>query len=54
MGNYDLKKYFLINNNHLPIMGSRGCPYNCTYCSNHASEKNIELGNMLDSEVLKV
>jgi len=39
---YDLKKYFLINNNHLPIMGSRGCPYNCTYCSNHAIRKKLE------------
>jgi len=39
---YDLKKFFLINNNHLPIMGSRGCPYNCTYCSNHAIKKKLE------------
>ena len=39
---YDLRKYFLINNNHLPIMGSRGCPYNCTYCSNHAIRKKLE------------
>mgnify|MGYP001562023615 FL=1 len=39
---YDLKKYFLINNNHLPILGSRGCPYNCTYCSNHAIRKKLE------------
>jgi anaerobic magnesium-protoporphyrin IX monomethyl ester cyclase len=38
---YDLKKYFLINDNHLPIMGSRGCPYNCTYCSNHAIKKRL-------------
>lgn len=39
---YDLEKYFLINNNHLPIMGSRGCPYACTYCSNHAIKKKLE------------
>jgi len=39
---YELEKYFLINNNHLPIMGSRGCPYNCTYCSNHAIKKKLE------------
>ncbi|MCK9596942.1 B12-binding domain-containing radical SAM protein [Candidatus Pacearchaeota archaeon] len=39
---YELKKYFLINNNHLPIMGSRGCPYACTYCSNHAIKKKLE------------
>lgn len=39
---YELGKYFLINNNHLPIMGSRGCPYACTYCSNHAIKKKLE------------
>ncbi|MCL5018802.1 MAG: B12-binding domain-containing radical SAM protein [Candidatus Pacearchaeota archaeon] len=39
---YELEKYFLINNNHLPIMGSRGCPYACTYCSNHAIKKKLE------------
>ncbi len=38
---YELKKYFLINDNHLPIMASRGCPYNCTYCSNHALKKKL-------------
>ncbi|MEK6820435.1 MAG: radical SAM protein, partial [Nanoarchaeota archaeon] len=39
---FDLKKYFLINNSHLPIMASRGCPYNCTYCSNHALKKKLK------------
>ena len=39
---FELEKYFTINNNHLPIMGSRGCPYNCTYCSNHALKKKLE------------
>ena len=39
---FDLKRYFLINNNHLPIMGSRGCPYACTYCSNHALKKILK------------
>jgi len=38
---FDLKKYFLINDNHLPIMASRGCPYDCTYCSNHALKKKL-------------
>ena len=38
---FELKKYFLINDNHLPIMASRGCPYNCTYCSNHALKKKL-------------
>lgn len=25
--------------NRLPFMGSRGCPYNCTHCCNHAFKK---------------
>ena len=39
---FDLDKYFLLNNNHLPILASRGCPYNCSYCSNHALRKKLE------------
>ena len=39
---FDLERYFVLNHNHLPIMGSRGCPYSCTYCSNHALRKKLE------------
>ena len=39
---FDLEKYFVINHNHLPIMASRGCPYDCSYCSNHALKKKLE------------
>ncbi|MCP4267834.1 MAG: radical SAM protein [Candidatus Brocadiaceae bacterium] len=33
---FELEKYFLVNNSHITLMASRGCPYSCTYCSNHA------------------
>jgi len=36
---FELQKYFILNNEHLPIMASRGCPYSCTYCSNHALKR---------------
>ena len=41
---FELQRYFLMNHYHLPIMGSRGCPYDCTFCSNHALKKRL-VGN---------
>jgi radical SAM superfamily enzyme YgiQ (UPF0313 family) len=38
---FDLRRYFIINQYHLPIMASRGCPYNCSYCSNHALSQKL-------------
>ncbi|MBF0179305.1 MAG: radical SAM protein [Magnetococcales bacterium] len=38
---YDLETYFLFNNNHLTLMSGRGCPYSCTYCSNHILKKTM-------------
>ncbi len=39
---FELDRYFVINHNHIPVMTSRGCPYNCNYCSNHALRKKLE------------
>jgi radical SAM superfamily enzyme YgiQ (UPF0313 family) len=39
---FEIERYFIVNHNHFPIMASRGCPYNCTYCSNHVLRKNLE------------
>ena len=39
---FELEHYFVINHYHLPIMGSRGCPYSCTYCGNHALRKKLD------------
>ncbi len=39
---FDMKKYFFIYNNHLPIMASRGCPYSCSYCNNHALRRTLK------------
>ena len=38
---FDIDHYFMINHRHFPIMGSRGCPYNCTFCGNHAIKRNL-------------
>lgn len=39
---FDLKRYFPMNHYHLPLMGSRGCPYDCTFCSNHVLKKKLK------------
>ena len=38
---FEMENYFANNDFHLPIMASRGCPYLCTYCSNHALKKKL-------------
>jgi radical SAM superfamily enzyme YgiQ (UPF0313 family) len=39
---FKLSRYFPMNHYHLPIMGSRGCPYDCTFCSNHVLKKKLK------------
>jgi anaerobic magnesium-protoporphyrin IX monomethyl ester cyclase len=39
---FDMKKCLFIFNNHLPIMASRGCPYSCSYCNNHALRRTLK------------
>ncbi|MFC1453926.1 B12-binding domain-containing radical SAM protein [Verrucomicrobiota bacterium] len=36
---FDYKKIIRDNGNCFPMMLSRGCPYNCSYCCNHAFRK---------------
>lgn len=36
---YEIKKYMIVNPYQLDFLGSRGCPYNCTFCSNHALQQ---------------
>ena len=39
---FDIQKCLFIFNNHLSIMASRGCPYSCTYCNNHALRRILQ------------
>lgn len=39
---FDMKKCLFIYHNHLPIMASRGCPYSCSYCNNHALRRMLQ------------
>lgn len=38
---FDIQKCLFIYNNHLSIMASRGCPYSCSYCNNHALRRTL-------------
>jgi radical SAM superfamily enzyme YgiQ (UPF0313 family) len=39
---FDVQKCLFIYNNHLSIMASRGCPYSCSYCNNHALRRTLK------------
>ncbi|MBN1860453.1 MAG: B12-binding domain-containing radical SAM protein [Candidatus Thermoplasmatota archaeon] len=39
---FDIERCLFIYNAHLPIMTSRGCPYSCSYCNNHALRKTLK------------
>jgi anaerobic magnesium-protoporphyrin IX monomethyl ester cyclase len=39
---FDVEKCLFIYNKHLPIMASRGCPYSCSYCNNHALRRVLK------------
>ena len=39
---FDIQKCLFIYNNHLSIMASRGCPYSCSYCNNHALRRTLK------------
>lgn len=39
---FDVQKCLFLYNKHLPIMASRGCPYSCSYCNNHALRKTLK------------
>lgn len=38
---FRLEKYFLFNNNHITLMSTRGCPYECSYCNNHSLKNTL-------------
>ncbi len=39
---FEVERYFFLNNRHVPIMAGRGCPYQCTYCSSPAIRKTLQ------------
>lgn len=39
---FDIPTCLTIYNAHLPIMASRGCPYSCSYCNNHALRRTLK------------